>query len=321
MPTTPSAPPSPTKAAVSTAPQVTTVKLGDVEITRVIEFSDISPMTTDVFFPGSTPEEWQRHAALLDPDHWDPRTDLTRVATQSWALRSEGRVILIDTGAGNGKYRPLQPIWSYLNTDYLDNLAAAGIEPEEVDLVVNTHLHDDHVGWNTRLDGRDWVPTFPNATYLMPRPDVEYWRPENLHRTAFGRGNQNVYEDSVAPVIDAGLVRTWEDSCVIDANLRLEPAPGHTPGSSVVHLASGGDRAVFAGDLLHGAIQVHEPHLNSCFEEDEDAARASRARMFAYAADHNALVLPAHLPGHGAFEIRREGAGFGISGWAPFSRT
>lgn len=307
--------------ATPPAPWVTTIELGDVEITRVIEFSDVSPMTTDVFFPGSKPEEWQRHAALLDPDHWDARTDLTRVATQSWVLRSEGRVILIDTGAGNGKYRPLQPIWSYLNTNYLGNLAAAGIAPEDVDLVVNTHLHDDHVGWNTRLDGRDWVPTFPNATYLMPRPDVEYWHPENLPRTRFGRGNQNVYEDSVDPVIDAGLVRTWEDSYVIDANLRLEPAPGHTPGSSVVHLASGGDRAVFAGDLLHGAIQVHEPHLNSCFEEDEDAARASRARMFAYAADHNALVLPAHLPGHGAFEIRREGAGFGISGWAPFSRT
>ncbi|MFF9485071.1 MBL fold metallo-hydrolase [Streptomyces sp. NPDC014676] len=295
--------------------------LGDVEITRVIEFSDISPMTTDVFFPGSTPEEWQRHAALLDPDHWDARTDLTRVATQSWVLRSEGRVILIDTGAGNGKYRPLQPIWSYLNTDYLENLAAAGVQPEDVDLVVNTHLHDDHVGWNTRLDGRDWIPTFPNATYLMPRPDVEYWHPENLHNTVFGRGNQNVYEDSIDPVIEAGLVKTWDDSYVIDANLRLEPAPGHTPGSSVIHLESGGDRAVFAGDLMHGAIQIHEPHLNSCFEEDEDAARASRVRMFAYAADHNALVLPAHLPGHGAFEIRREGTGFGLSRWAPFSRT
>ncbi|GGX22734.1 MBL fold metallo-hydrolase [Streptomyces malachitofuscus] len=310
----------PPETAGPTAP-LTTIRLGDVEITRVIEFSDISPMTTDVFFPGSKPQEWQRHAALLDPHHWDARTDLTRVATQTWALRSEGRVILIDTGAGNGKYRPLQPIWSYLNTNYLDNLAAAGIAPEDVDIVVNTHLHDDHVGWNTRLEGRDWVPTFPNATYLMPRPDVEYWRPENLPRTRFGRGNQNVYEDSVDPVIDAGLVKTWDDSYVIDANLRLEAAPGHTPGSSVVHLASGGDRAVFAGDLLHGAIQVHEPHLNSCFEEDEDAARAARARMFAHAADHNALVLPAHLPGHGAFEIRRDGAGFVLSGWAPFSLT
>ncbi|MBT3162623.1 MBL fold metallo-hydrolase [Streptomyces sp. Vc74B-19] len=299
----------------------TTLKLGNVEITRVVEFSELSPMTTDVFFPGSEPEEWQRHAALLDPDHWEPSTDLTRVATQSWVLRSEGRVVVIDTGAGNGKYRPLQPIWSYLDTGYLANLTAAGVRPEDVDLVVNTHLHDDHVGWNTRLDGRDWVPTFPNATYLMPATEVTYWHPDNLHRTRFGRGNQNVFEDSVQPVIDAGLVTTWEDSYVIDGNLRLAPAPGHTPGSSVIHLESGGDRAVFAGDLLHGAIQVHEPHLNSCFEEDEAGARASRARMFAYAADHNALVFPAHLPGQGAFEIRREGSGFGLAAWAPFSRT
>ncbi|MFF8627676.1 MBL fold metallo-hydrolase [Streptomyces werraensis] len=308
-------------AARTASPQVTTLRLGDVEISRVIEFSDISPMTTDVFFPGSKPEEWQRHAALLDPDHWDARTGLTRVATQSWVLRSEGRVVVIDTGAGNGKYRPLQPIWSYLDTGYLANLAAAGVRPEDVDLVVNTHLHDDHVGWNTYLDGREWVPTFPNATYLMPAIDVTYWHPGNLHRTRFGRGNQNVYEDSVQPVIDAGLVTTWEGSYAIDGNLRLEPAPGHTPGSAVVHLESGGERAVFAGDLLHGAIQIHEPHLNSCFEEDEEGARASRARMFAYAADHRALVFPAHLPGQGAFEIRREGSGFGLAGWAGFSRT
>ncbi|MFK0058078.1 MBL fold metallo-hydrolase [Streptomyces werraensis] len=308
-------------AARTASPQVTTLRLGDVEISRVIEFSDISPMTTDVFFPGSKPEEWQRHAALLDPDHWDARTGLTRVATQSWVLRSEGRVVVVDTGAGNGKYRPLQPIWSYLDTGYLARLAAAGVRPEDVDLVVNTHLHDDHVGWNTYLDGRDWVPTFPNAAYLMPAIDVAYWHPENLHRTRFGRGNQNVYEDSVQPVIDAGLVTTWEGSYVIDGNLRLEPALGHTPGSAVVHLESGGERAVFAGDLLHGAIQIHEPHLNSCFEEDEEGARASRARMFAYAADHSALVFPAHLPGQGAFEIRREGSGFGLAGWAGFSRT
>ncbi|MFF8287328.1 MBL fold metallo-hydrolase [Streptomyces albus] len=315
---------SPTRPASGPAPEtptVDTIELGEVQIHRVIEFSDTTPMTTDVFFPNSTPEEWQRHTELLAPHHWDPETDLTRAATQSWVLRSEGRIILIDTGAGNDKYRPLQPIWSYMRTDYLANLAAVGIRPEDVDIVVNTHLHDDHVGWNTRLEGRDWVPTFPNATYLMPHRDFEYWKPENLHNTVFGRGNQNVYEDSIDPVIEAGLVKTWDESYTIDGNLRLELTPGHTPGASVIHLESAGDRAVFAGDLLHGAIQVHEPHINSCFEEDEDAARASRARMFAYAADNNALVLPAHLPGHGAFELRREGAGFRLTDWAPFSRT
>ncbi|NEA39551.1 MBL fold metallo-hydrolase [Streptomyces sp. SID11385] len=278
-------------------------------------------MTTDVFFPDSEREEWHRHRELLAPHHWDPETDLTRAATQSWVLRSEGRTIVIDTGAGSDKYRPLQPIWSYLKTDYLANLAAVGIRPEDVDLVVNTHLHDDHVGWNTRLEGRDWVPTFPNATYLMPRADFTYWKPENLHRTVFGRGNQNVFEDSVEPVAEAGLVELWDESYVIDGNLRLEATPGHTPGASVIHLDSAGDRAIFAGDLLHGAIQVREPHLNSCFEEDEAAARVSRARMFARAADTGALVLPAHIPGHGAFELRREGRGFDIAAWAPFSRT
>ncbi|MEU3172076.1 MBL fold metallo-hydrolase [Streptomyces sp. NPDC007000] len=258
---------------------------------------------------------------MLVPHHWEPDTGLTRAATQSWVLRSEGRTILIDTGAGNGKYRPLQPIWSYPNTGHLANLAAVGVRPEDVDIVVNTHLHDDHVGRDTRLEGRDRVPAFPRATYRMPQRDVEYRRPENLPDTVFGRGNQNVYEDSVDPVVEAGPVETWDESYTIDSHLRLELAPGHTPGASIIHLESGGDRAIFAGDLLHGAIQVHEPHINSCFEEDEDGARASRARMFAHAADNNALVFPAHLPGHGAFEMRRRGSGFELTHWAPFSPT
>ncbi|ODA73915.1 MBL fold metallo-hydrolase [Streptomyces sp. AVP053U2] len=164
---------------------------------------------------------------MLVPHHWEPDTGLTRAATQSWVLRSEGRTILIDTGAGNGKYRPLQPIWSYPNTGHLANLAAVGVRPEDVDIVVNTHLHDDHVGRDTRLEGRDRVPAFPRATYLMPQRDVEYRRPENLPDTVFGRGNQNVYEDSVDPVVEAGPVETWDESCP-----RARPDPDPCPAAS-----------------------------------------------------------------------------------------
>ncbi|CAM5238869.1 hypothetical protein SALBM217S_07385 [Streptomyces griseoloalbus] len=177
--------------ARTTPPEVTTLRLGDVEITRVVEFSEVSPMTTDVFFPGSTPEEWQRHAALLDPDHWDARTDLTRVATQSWVLRSEGRVVVIDTGAGNGGSAVTATDLVDLDTGYLDNLAAAGVRPEDVDLVVNTHLHDDHVGWNTRLVGRAWAPTRPEA-HRMPEKLFPQWAVWSRWRT----GSRPSHSDS-----------------------------------------------------------------------------------------------------------------------------
>lgn len=142
--------------------------------------------------------------------------------------------------------------------------------------MINTHLHIDHVGWNTYLDGRTWVPTFPNATYLMAKADFDYWNPANEIKTLLGRGNQNVFEDSVAPVHEAGLTLLWEDSHQIDANLRLDLAPGHTPGSSVLRLESGSDRALFVGDLMHSPIQIHEPDANSCFCEDPAEARATR---------------------------------------------
>lgn len=144
-------------------------------------------------------------------------------------LRSEGRTILVDTGVGNHKERPYVPVWNHLDTAFLDNLAAAGVSPDDVDLVINTHLHIDHVGWNTRLDGSTWVPTFPNATYLMPQRDFDFWNPANGHKPAASRGSLNVFEDSVAPVHQAGLTHLWDETYQIDKNLRLDLAPGHTP--------------------------------------------------------------------------------------------
>ncbi|MGR6920430.1 MBL fold metallo-hydrolase [[Actinomadura] parvosata] len=276
-------------------------------------------MTPETFFPQSSPRTWEEHSSWLEPHFVDPGTRIVNSAIQTWLLRSEGRVILVDTGVGNHKERPYAPVWSRLDTGFLDNLAAAGVRPEDVDVVVNTHLHVDHVGWNTFLDGRSWVPTFPNATYLIARADFDFWNPANEHRSVLGRGNQNVFEDSVAPVHEAGLTTLWEGSYTIDANLRLDLAPGHTPGSSVLTLASGTDRAVFVGDLLHNPVQIVEPDANSCFCEDPAGARATRRRILGWAADHRALVFPAHLGGRGAAEVVRAGNGFAVKDWAPFA--
>ncbi|MFE1931466.1 MBL fold metallo-hydrolase [Streptomyces sp. NPDC059474] len=296
------------------------ITLGDVTITRVEEYYGPVDMTPRAFFPESPEKAWEDNASWLAPDFYDPAADNVRSAIQTWVLRSEGKIILVDTGVGNHKHRPYAPVWGYLNTDFLGNLARAGVRPEDVDVVINTHLHVDHVGWNTRLDGRQWVPTFPNATYLMPERDFEFWNPENEHKTVFGRGNQNVFEDSVAPIQEAGKAVLWDGTLDIDANLRLELAPGHTPGSSVLALDSRGDRALFVGDMLHNPVQIVDPDTNSCFCENPAESRATRRRILGRAAEENTLVFPAHLGGHGAAEVRRDGGGFAIKEWAAFAR-
>lgn len=295
------------------------ITLGDITVTRVKEYYGPVGLPPGTFLPTTPEDAWRENVAWRRSDFLDPDSDSLVSAVQSWVLRSEGRTILVDTGVGNHKERPYAPVWSHLDTDFLAALARAGVAPEDVDLVINTHLHIDHVGWNTYLDGREWVPTFPNATYLMPRADYDFWNPENNHKPLLGRGNQNVFEDSVAPVHRAGQVQLWEDSHTIDAGLRLDLAPGHTPGSSVLTLTSGADRAVFVGDLLHSPVQIVDPDHNSCFCEDAVAARATRRRVLGWAADHKALVVPAHLGGHGAAEVEHAGGGFAIKGWAPFT--
>lgn len=296
-----------------------TIELGDVTVSRVREYYGPIGFTPRAFVPESSEEVWKAQESWLRPEFIGGEPPVVNAALQTWVLRSEGRVILVDTGGGNNKPRPGTP-WDHLETDFLGNLARAGVEPEDVDLVVNTHLHADHVGWNTRLDGGSWVPTFPNADYLIHRNDFEFWNPANGHASVLGDGNAHVFEDSVAPVHEAGRTLLWEgDGHRIDAHLRLELAAGHTPGSAVVTLASGSERAAFVGDLLHSPVQILEPDANSCFCEDPGRSRAARRRVLGWAADHNGLLFPAHLGGHGAAEVARDGGRFAIKGWAPFT--
>lgn len=295
--------------------------IGDVEVVKVLEWAgEIAPARDIVPSPA---ELWADNARWLAPDHWNPGTGGYVGAVQTWVLRSEGRVVLVDTGVGNDRERPQIPLFDHLSTDFPDRLAAAGVRPEDVDVVVNTHIHYDHVGWNTRLRDGDWVPTFPNATYLIPRADATYFDPRNAHRRPAPRterdrvrreGSLLVYADSVAPVLGRAVL--WEGSHRIDRNLTLEPAPGHTPGSSVLRLSSGTDRAVFVGDLLHSPVQIVAPEHSSCFCEDPAQAAATRRQVLERAADQRELVIPAHFGGSGAAEVRRDGSRFAVHRWA-----
>ena len=294
------------------------ITLGDVTITRIEEMHG-PIMPPENFFPDIPAAEWAANADILVPDHYNPAENMVQVAMQTWLVRSEGRTILIDTGVGNDKARPAVPSWDHLQLDYLGNLARAGVQPSDVDLVVNTHLHVDHVGWNTTWRDGQWVPTFPNATYLMPELDFKFWNPANNPNLS-GGVNENVFEDSVAPVHVAGQVQLWDGEYQIDAGLRLQAAPGHTPGSSVVTLTSGAEHALFAGDLIHTPLQLRKTGHNSCFCEDPATAVRTREQLLGWAADHHALVLPAHLSGHSGARIHRHGDSYDLDTWAPFDR-
>jgi glyoxylase-like metal-dependent hydrolase (beta-lactamase superfamily II) len=241
------------------------------------------------------------------------------VAMQTWILRSGGKTILVDAAIGNDKDRPDVPSWSNLQTAFLDDLASAGITPESVDIVVNTHLHADHVGWNTRLVDGKWVPTFPNAEYLIPAIELAFWDPANDNQTIMGPGAHGVWADSIAPVVATGQVTSWSDRYRIDDALTLEAAPGHTPGASILRLKSGDQEALFVGDTLHSPAQVHDIHTSSCFDEDTAQAHTTRDRILAEAAEKGLLMFPAHFGGHGGFHVTRNGDTFAVAGWAPLT--
>ena len=299
------------------------MQLGSVEVLRVLEW--VGPIkTVGELFPQTPRDAWGDDLA---PDYWTPATGAYRCAVQTWVLRSGGRTILIDTGVGNDRDRPQAPALDHLSTDFLRRLDAVGVAPADVDVVINTHIHYDHVGWNTRFDGGRWIPTFPNATYLVPRPDYEYFRPENAAQRQVPRtpdeearlaGSQLVFADSIAPVVEAGQLQTWDGEHRVDPTLRLEPAPGHTPGSSVAWLETGAG-AVFVGDLMHSPVQIGRPDDSCAFDLDLDAARASRRAVLTTAARTGATVFPAHFAGHGATSITSDGDdGFAPHVWADF---
>ncbi|GAA5022923.1 hypothetical protein GCM10025734_79610 [Kitasatospora paranensis] len=202
--------------------------LGDVEVLRIVEWQGaFAPARTLV--PDSAEALWKDNEEWLAPDHWEPDSDRATVALQTWVLRSGGRTVLVDTAVGNGRERPGSPNFHHWQGDFMERLARAGLRPEDVDVVVNTHVHGDHVGWNTADADGEWVPAFPNARYLVPAADDFHFGPANGYGGGLREDDRLIYEDSIAPVHRAGQVELWDGTHRIDDNLVLESAPGHTP--------------------------------------------------------------------------------------------
>lgn len=279
-------------------------RIGEVEISRIPEFE--MPMFEPSFiYPTLAAETLERHRAWLSPRHLDPATGRLVISVHGLVIRTNRRTILVDACGGNDKNRPGRPHFHMQRRPWLERLAAAGFHPPDIDFVLCTHLHTDHVGWNTRLvDGR-WVPTFPRARYLFAQAEWDYWRDET-HR----KPGDTHYADSVLPVVESGQAEFVATDYAFDDEVRLEPTPGHTPGHVAVHVRSGDHEALLTGDMMHTALQCAEPEISSGFCVDPAQAARTRRAVLERCAERPIRVLPAHFPSPSAGFIRSEGGAF-----------
>ena len=271
-----------------------TIQLGDIRIDRIVESE--SPLFEPTFLlPDATPEAIDPDRDWLEPRFIDPASKKLIMSFHSYLIRTPRKTILVDACVGNDKNRPHRNFWHKQNRPYLKDMAALGVHPEQVDCVMCTHLHIDHVGWNTRLvDGR-WVPTFPNAKYLFARKEYEFW--DALHKTNPEEPvNHGSFEDSVLPVMEAGRAVLVDDDHEIDTGMQLEAAHGHTAGNVVVNIKSKESRAVLCGDTLQHAVQVAHPGWSSRFCHDPVQSAETRTKLVDGIADTDTLLLAAHFP-------------------------
>ena len=265
-------------------------RLGDMTIMRVLEMNtpDFEPFE---FFPETTEDDWAPHLHWLKPRAMDPASGNLIFPMQSYVVRSAHHTILIDSCVGNHKERPFRPNWHQkTDTTYMDALAAHGLEPKDIDFVMCTHLHPDHIGWNTKLvDGR-WVPTFPNAKYIFSRKEFDYGKDFNERRPL------DHLIDSVLPIEAAGQAQLVANDHALDDSVWLEPTPGHTPDHLAIRLSSAGHDAVFSGDLIHSPVQTHHPEWAARPDYKKDVASATRRAFLERYCDSGALVCTAHFP-------------------------
>ncbi|MBK6672631.1 MAG: MBL fold metallo-hydrolase [Proteobacteria bacterium] len=276
-------------------------KIGDVTIARIVEVygweDDITMLLPDAdpaFVQGFP---WMR-------PHFATPDGKMIISFQCFVLRSQGRMAMIDTCIGNDRQREF-PVFTNMQTTFLEDLAAAGFPHEEITDVLCTHLHFDHVGWNTRLVDGKWVPTFPQARYLFGRREYEHWK--HLHET-HGYHDLNHMDDAVMPVLEAGLVEFIEPDFRLTDEVSLIPTPGHTPGHVSVLIQSKGESAVITGDMMHSPIQIAVPEREARFDMDKSAAARTRGEFVRRFNGTPTLVIGSHFAEPTAGHIVPDGA-------------
>jgi len=278
--------------------------VGDLTIHRAIE-QEVPFFPALELLPQLTPEvlaenrAWLRQAGALND------ADVLILCFQSYIVRTPHHTILIDSCIGNDKPRPGRPNWHMKSDDtYMRALSAAGITPADIDYVMCTHLHVDHVGWNTRLENGRWVPTFPKARYVFGKTEYDYWHEQNK------KAEVPPFADSVLPVVEADRAEIVGNDFAVGDHLRILPTPGHTPGHVAFALGKGKDDAVFSGDLMHTPLQTLYPELSPKFDVDPAQAAVTRRNFLERYCETNTLCCTAHFPSPSVGKIKRKGNAF-----------
>ena len=273
-------------------------QIGKVRISQVVEIGPV-PTSPRFFFKDPPADLVSRHAWLKP--HFANDEGRLLLSIHCFIIESQGRRIVVDTCVGNDKKRQ-SPAWNLLSGPFLQQLGDAGFAPETIDTVLCTHLHVDHVGWNTRWVEDRWVPTFENARYLFARKEWEHWSAlaaaqapaANTAGTGTADGD-DILGDSVRPIIAAGLADLVETDHRLTGEVWLQPTPGHTPGHVSVRIESEGQLAVITGDLMHHPVQCSEPDCIVNFDTDSELARSTRRHFLACCAGDRSLVLGTHF--------------------------
>jgi glyoxylase-like metal-dependent hydrolase (beta-lactamase superfamily II) len=274
------------------------LRLGDFEIDSVLETGiDLDPVTS---FPDATPAALAPHRHWLEPQFMTPEGHF-KMAIQSHVIRTAHHLIVVDTCFGNDKDRA-GGYGHMLNNPFLERLKQAGVPPEAVDFVFCTHLHTDHVGWNTRLKDGRWVPTFPNAKYLFGREDWSYFK--DITPQDYGYDS---IQDSVRPVVDAKQAVFVGGGFEIESGIVVTPSPGHTPGHASLALNSRGQQAMMVGDLLHHPVQCAEPSWELRLTLDPATCQASRRQCLEQLSESNGYLVAAHFNVPRAGRVVRDG--------------
>ncbi|MGE4481964.1 MBL fold metallo-hydrolase [Acidocella sp.] len=285
--------------------------IGEISVTRVEDFID-QHVPPGFLLPDLREETLREHEHWLAPRFYDARANSFAIHIQSFLLRTRHHNILVDTCGGNCKPREHFPVFHMRNGPYLENLSAAGVAPEDIDFVFCTHLHIDHVGWNTRLEDGRWVPTFPNARYLFSKTDYEAFDPRG-HDSDRHDEKDDIFVDSVLPVMEAGLAELVDGIFEVNEMMTIEPAPGHSPGHALLRVRDAGESALFTGDILHHPLQIACPELNSFACADPVLARATRRNTLERCACEGHLLVPGHFAAPHAGHVREAAGKFSFS--------
>ena len=272
-------------------------RIGAITITRIVELGPMF-LPPQGLFPAVSAEQVTARA-WLQPCFADAAGQIN-LNFQCFLVEAGQRRILVDTCIGDGKQLGIDG-FSDRVSNFLQTLGRAGAGPDEVDTVLCTHLHWDHVGWNTRLVDGAWVPTFPKARYLFGRDETPFTLAIGEHD-----GDRSVAE-SIQPILDAGLADLVAPTHQVCDGVRLIPTPGHTPGHVSVVVESAGAKAIISGDAFHHPLQLARPEIADAFSHDPALAEASRRRLFSDLAGQNALLIGTHFCEPTAGLVRPDG--------------